>query len=140
MAGAVPVSNMKQLVMHALVNNSAIASVVQGRVYGEFPDLTDRQDTEFPLIAMSFRSGRLNYSGGVRDAVFEVWCVSRVSGGEATSLYDKVVTALQAELLSITGLGTKAYCQETQTPVDAYDSVTRSWASQGRWVIRAIGT
>lgn len=139
MAGSVKVSEIKKLVSDALANDDSVDAFVRGRIWTEFPDLTDLGDPSYPLVAMSFRSGRLLYSGDVRTMVFEVWAISRVSSGQASEVYDAVVTALQAELLTITGLAAVVYCQETQSPVDTHDSETRTWAANGRWVARAIG-
>jgi hypothetical protein len=139
MVDGVSFSAIKQLVANALVNDATVASYVHGRVFTEFPELFDAGDTSFPLIAMSFRAGRTLYSGAYRDVVFELFCVSRVSSGDATRLYEAAFTVLQAERLSIAGLTSKTVCQETQAPVDMYDRETRSWTSQSRWVARATG-
>jgi hypothetical protein len=137
------VEPVKRIITVTLMENSAVYGVVSGRVFGAHLDDADAQNATYPLVIVSMRAGTRTYNPAYQEPVFELWCYSRESQGEATDLYDKCRTALHAELLTrkddagVTEVSIVPV--ETLGLTEGWNENARAWFATGNWMGRSIG-
>ena len=130
---------VKRIVHDALVNADTIDSLVKGRVFTHHLQDPDLEQIEYPMVVLSFRTGRLEYFSELQNVIMELWAYSRLSAGDATKLYDLAKDVLQAERLKNDDLDMVVVGQEIERPSEGWSETTRSWFAEGRWLLRSIG-
>ena len=130
-------SEFKLAIRNLLINDSEVYSLVKNRVYGNHLQTPDLKTVEMPLVIIEFYLGDTSPTGGYQKVIFELWCYTRVSSGEALIIYDTCFNALQHQLVSVSGVGAKGYCLEMNRPTEGFNEMPRAYFARGRWIGRS---
>lgn len=128
---------LKLLVRTLLLEDSGVAAVVGGRVYGAHLQDPDARTVEYPMVILDFRSGVARTSS-YQSVSMDLWAYHRASSGEALRLYDLCQKVLQQELLRRDGISVAGYAMELNRPAEGWNPSTRAYYSQGEFTLRAV--
>lgn len=134
-----PFANTQQLLAllrHTLMQSSAVAGIVGGRIYGAHLHTPDTRSTVFPLVIAELEGGAVGMTSSYQEQIMFLYCYSRDSLGEAGRLYDACHDALHHQLLKRTGNPVAGYALEQQRPEQGWNEQIQAHYARGLYTLR----
>jgi hypothetical protein len=130
------VEQLKLLVRHHLLADSAVAALVGANVHGAHIQTPDSRTVVYPLVVLDVVAGRISPTSTYQLVTMDLYCYSRDSGGEALRIYDACAAALQHQLMRRDGIPVAGYCVESERPDQGWNEVARAYYARGQWAVR----
>jgi len=131
--------DVMQVLRHALVTDSTIAAVVGDNVWTSHVMDADAASVTIPCIVMSVEGGSSSYNGVLQFVTIDIYAYSKISQGQAASIYDKIYKVLQANRLALDNVDAKGVITENERPSAMYNDSLKAWAMRGIWVALTAG-
>lgn len=136
---AVNVAPIMQLVNRQLINDTALAAEISGRVFGGHAEANDQTMWPRPYVVVEFRRARTSPANVYQELVLELWVFSDQSAAQAFAIYDLARAALYRVSLSHADIDAVAVCRDTSGPHMGWNEQSRCHVARGLWLCQAGG-
>ena len=128
-----------QIIRKLLVEDSAVSGMVGSNVYTAHIYDADEGTTPMPSIIVTLESGFSMSNRAVQFQDYEIYCYSKISQGEAMSIYDKVYDVLQSSRVAVSGISAKGLATERIRPISGYNDRIKAWWVRAGWHVATAG-
>ena len=128
---------LMQVITQTLVDNAALAALVEGRVFSGHLRSPEDGEHSYPFVVVNPVTGQSFTTYSFQRMSVEVWCYSRQGADHAAEIYDTVKDALHAQRSLLDGVTMVVVTQEAIRPRNGRHDGLSAWFTMARYTASA---
>lgn len=126
-------SDLLQSLRAILLADATLFGLVDDRIRTAHVAENDGAAPGMPLVIVAPLGGSMPYSGALQVVSLEIYTYSKISEGEALSVYERVHAVLQASRIALDGIDLRGMLRETTRPRHGYNDALLAYYVRSTW-------